>query len=119
MSIIDYVEEEFLDWEELSPANQMGFLVSPFGSFEEHMEYVNLEQARITPIYRRRSVMWEDEILRMIAHEQLWADAGQREASLTVTRYLGDHGLEALEDRLRTIGYCHGSKPDTMDELPF
>lgn len=55
----------------------------------------------------------------MIAHEQLWMDAGRREAALIVTRYLGDHGLTALEDRLRTIGYTTSSTSDTLDELPF
>lgn len=121
MSIIDYIEQGSLDWDELSPAQQMGLVVSPFSSFEEHMEYVHLIEERLTTAYAVQVQTGEisRSSISSAAHEQLWLDNGQRKCAYLATRFIRIYGLQSYEDRLRNIGYSNGSKPDTMDELPF
>lgn len=88
----------------------MQMSTSPFGSFEEHMEYYRLELESLDE--RNKSFLGGQdgrEILMRIAHERAWSDAGKvTEAIVARSLLQGYIEIEEFEDLLQQVQYQAG-----------
>lgn len=88
----------------------MRMSTSPFGSFDEHMEYYRLELVSLGK--RNKSFLGGQdgrEILMRIAHERAWSDAGKVTEAI-VARFLlqGYVEIEEFESLLQHVQYQAG-----------